>query len=148
MLDLRNGKETEPGDLFGATRGREIAAVARRQFETTRDSAIRTRDALSGEERRALESLERRQFDSRCFALETVDGKLAITFAIPGAGWGRPAIWSSSSRSPWTRSAGGGAASAGLAERDSLDNERWPGESYAVLARYDTSGHVARLVAH
>jgi len=45
VLDLRNGKETEPGDLFGAERGREIADVARRQFETTRDSAVRTRDA-------------------------------------------------------------------------------------------------------
>lgn len=145
VLDLRNGKETEPGDLLGAERGREIAAVARQQFETTRDSAVRTRDALTGEERKALDRLERRQFDSRCFALETVDGKLAITFAIPGAGEGVAGnvvelepITVDSVR--WW-----GAASVGIPKRDSLDNERWTGVSYSVLARYDTSGHVARF---
>ena len=46
VLDLRSGKETEPGDLFGAERGRQIAADARHQYETMRDSAVRTRDAL------------------------------------------------------------------------------------------------------
>ena len=145
VLDLRNGKETDPGDLFGAARGREIADVARRQFETTRDSAVRTRDALSGEDRRALERLERRQFDSRCFGLETVDGKLAITFAIPGAGEG--AAGNVVELEPITVDSvrWWGAASAGLGERDTLDNERWRGPSYTVLARYDTSGHVARL---
>ena len=145
VLDLRNGKETDPGDLFGAERGRQIAAAARSQYETMRDSAERTRDALTGEERRALDRLERRQFDSRCFGLETVDGKLAITFGIPGAGEG-PAgnlvelepITVDSVR--WWRE-----ASAGLAEHDSLDNDRWAGASYTVLARYDTSGHVGHL---
>ncbi len=145
VLDLRSGKETEPGDLFGAERGRQIAADARHQYETMRDSAVRTRDALSDEERRALDRLERRQFDSRCFALETVDGKLAITFGIPGAGDGLAGnlvelepITVDSVR--WW-----GEASAGLAQQDSLDNDRWAGASYTVLARYDTSGHIAHL---
>jgi hypothetical protein len=146
VVDLRSGKETEPGDLFGDDRGRRIAEAARRQYETTRDSAVRTRDSLSGDERRALERLERRQFDSRCFVLEAVDGKLSITFAIPGAGEG-PAgnlvelepITVDSVR--WW-----GEASAGLAEQDSLDNDRWVAASYLVRARYDSSSHVAHLV--
>ena len=74
-----------------------------------------------------------------------MDGKLAITFGIPGAGEG-PAgnlvelepITVDSVR--WW-----GEASAGLAKQDSLDNDRWAGASYAVLARYDTSRHVAHL---
>jgi hypothetical protein len=145
VLDVRDGKETDPGDLFGAERGRQIAAVARNQYEAVRDSAIRARDSLSAEDRRSLERLERRQFDSRCFVLETVDGKLAITFGIPGAGEGSAGnvvelepITVDSVRG-WVE------ASAGLAQRDSVDNDRWLGASYTVLARYDTSGHIAHL---
>ena len=145
VLDLRTGKERAPTDLFGATRGREIAAAGRRAYESARDSAVRERDALSKGDKRALESLERRQFDSRCFALETVDGKLAITFGIPGAGEGaagnlvelEPITVDSVD---WWRD-----ARVGLAEHDSVDNERWVGSTYGVVARYDTSGHVAHL---
>ena len=145
VVDLRSGKETEPGDLFGAERGREIAAVARRQYEVTRDSAVRARDSLSVDERQALEKLERRQFDSRCFALETVDGKLAITFGIPGAGEG--AAGNIVELEPITVDSvkWWGDASAGFAQQDSLDNDRWKGATYSVLARYDTAGHVAHL---
>jgi hypothetical protein len=100
---------------------------------------------LSSGDKRALESLERRQFDSRCFSLETVDGKPAITFGIPGAGEGaagnlvelEPITVDSVD---WWRD-----ASVGLAQHDSVDNQRWVGAAYTVLARYDTSGHVAHL---
>ena len=145
VLDLRTGKERAPADLFGAAHGQEIAAAGRHAFESARDSAVRERDALSSGDKRALERLERRQFDSRCFALETVDGKLAVTFGIPGAGEG--AAGNLVELEPITVDSVDGwhDASAGLAEHDSADNERWVGSGYTVLARYDTSEHVAHL---
>jgi hypothetical protein len=145
VLDLRTGKQSEAGDLFGSARGRELTSAARQAYEAERDSALRARNALSGNERKALAALEQRQFDPRCFALESVDGQPAITFGIPGAGEGAagniveldPITVDSVS---WWRD-----ASAGLARRDANDVDHWTARTYSIIARYDTSGQFARL---
>ena len=145
VLDLRTGKQSDAADLFGASRAREVVAGAQRTFETMRDSAIRARQKLSGDDQKAVAALEHRHFDPVCFALENIDGRPAITFGIPGAGEGNDGNIVELDPIPvdsvgWWRD-----ASAGLARRDSLDDDRWTGSMYTVIARYDTSGQFAQL---
>ena len=148
VVDLRTGKPSSVADLVGEARARRITTMGRQAFEEGRDSAIRARDSLSREDRRALSALERRQFDPSSFGLESIDGLPVITFGIPGVGEGsagnlvelEPIAVDSSDALDWWHD-----NRPTLAHQDSLGDEHWVGSSYTVHARYDSSGQVARV---
>ncbi len=144
VIDLRTGKQSGVGDLIGPARAQSVVASARRDYDLLRDSA-RARRPNTPEERKGLAELERRQFDPRSFVLENLDGKPAITFAIPGAGQGKagsvvelePLTVDSVE---WWRD-----IRPLLAAPDNSDNDRWDGRKYTLIARYDATGQSAAL---
>jgi hypothetical protein len=145
VLDLRSGKETRVTDLFGASTGVRIAADGRRVYEATRDSIVRARASLGDGDRRAADALRGLQFDDRSFSLTDMNGRPAVMFGVPGHGEGAagnlveldPVV--ADSAAWWT------AIRAGAPTSDDSGDDRWSGAGYQVLARYDTSGQIARL---
>jgi hypothetical protein len=145
VLDLRTGKATSVADVVGVAQSAKIVDSGRRRFAVLRDSALHSQSELSESDQKALVALERHQFDPTGFALEAVDAKAAITFAVPGAGHG-PAgnlfeldpitvdsvDWWLSLRP-------------NLPTTDGSDADRWRTPKYSVIARYDTSGVLASL---
>jgi len=145
VLDLRTGKGTSLADVIGAERSGAVADSARRLFETLRDSANRARNTLSETDQKALLALDRHAFDPAGFALEEVDSKPAVTFAVPGAGEGAAGNLveldpiTVDSLEWWS------AVRPNIPDGDSSNVDRWRGAKYTVLARYDTSGALAHL---
>jgi hypothetical protein len=139
VLDLRTGKAATVADLFGPEAGRRLAETGRRAYETARDSML----GAHQQDRRASRALVQLRFDPTSFALEVVDDRPAVRFAVPGNGEGPAgsvveleavpvdAAWWSDLR---------GAFAQGT---DSLD--RWTRPTYRVLARYEDSGEVAQV---
>ena len=144
VLDLRTGKPSGIGDLIGPARAQVMVARARRSYDSLRDSA-RARHPEAREERKGLAELERRQFDPRSFVLENLDGKPAITFAIPGAGEGNAGTVVELEPIPvdsleWWKD-----IRPLLAAPDTVDDDRWIGGKYTLIARYDATGQSAAL---
>ncbi|MDB4876842.1 MAG: hypothetical protein JWM41_3288 [Gemmatimonadetes bacterium] len=145
VLDLRSGREARVADLFGEATGIRVAANGRRVYEATRDSIVRARASLQGDDRRAADALRQLQFDERSFSLTAVNGRPAVSFGVPGHGVG--AAGNIVELDPlavdvvdWWR-----ALRADAPTTDDAGNDRWNGPGYQVLARYDTSGQIARL---
>lgn len=145
VVDLRTGKAADVADLVGRETGARLVNDARRSFTAIRDSIVRERPSLEGDERRAAAALERTHFDERSFTLSSVDGNLAVRFGIPGQGEG-PAggivqlePLSVDSVAWWN------AIVPTIPTRDEKGNDRWRGRGYRILARYDTSGDVATI---
>ena len=145
VLDLRSGREAGLADVVGQAQATRVTAEGRREYESAKDSVLHDRATLSRSERRAADAIARLQFDPRSFSLTDADGHPAVVFGIPGRGAGPvgnlveldPVAIDSSEWWP--------AARGGRATRDAQGNDRWQGNGYAVLARYDTSGDVASL---
>jgi hypothetical protein len=145
VLDLRTGKSMRVGDLFGDSVGARVTAAGRTAFETMRDSVMRIRSSLAGDERRAADALARRSFDERSFTISAVGGKPAVAFGVPARG--DDASGSLVELDPLTAGSAPwwGAVARTLPTVDDADNDRWTSSAYRVIARYDTSGEVARL---
>jgi hypothetical protein len=145
VIDIRSGKEMGVEDLFGEAAGRRLEADARRQYETTRDSILTSRIMLRGDDRRAADALLRLRFDERSFTLSEIDGDPAVAFDVPGSGQG-PAgrvVELDAVRvdaTPWWHDVRGT-----LPVMNAEGADVWTGAGYRVLARYDTSGQVARV---
>jgi hypothetical protein len=146
VLDLRTGKPTVLAEVIGAAASARITDSASRAFAKLRDSAVRAQSGLDEGDQKALLALERHHFDPAGFAVEAVDAKPAITFAVPGAGEGSAGNlfeldpitvdsvdWWLSIRSTLPIADG------------SPDVDRWRTPKYSVIARYDTSGVRATL---
>ena len=145
VVDLRTGKPSTLADVVGAEKSVRIADSARHRFDTLRDSALRARNTLSESDQKALGALERHRFDAGGFAIEAIDAKPAVTFAIPGAGEGAAGNVfelepvTIDSMDWWT----GVLPSVPVPDGDDVD--RWRAPKYSVIARYDTSGELAHL---
>lgn len=145
VLDLRTGKQTTIGDLFGAAAGHDLAEAGRKSYETTRDSILAERAATHGDDRRAADALLRLQFDETSFSLSSVDQKPAVAFGIPGRGEGAAGSVLeldpvSLAPTPWWRE-----LAAEMPVTNDEGDDRWDHARYQILARYDTSGQIARV---
>jgi len=145
VIDLRSGKSARLADLFGAETGRRLEAAGRATYEAARDSVVRERGALSGEDERAAAALEHLQFDALSFSLSNDGGQPAVAFAVPGKGEGAAGNLVELdpvkvAATDWWRD-----SQSGLPANDSSDDDVWQGAGYQVVARYDTSGDVATL---
>lgn len=145
VINLRTGRTQTVADVFGGPQGERLVAASRRAFQRTRDSLRAARPGMSNEERRAADALSLLEFDDRSFNLAEVDGAPALQFSIPGRGEGAlgnavelEAI--SADSASWWRS-----VVSSLPAEDDGGNDRWTGERYRVLARYDTSGQIAQI---
>jgi hypothetical protein len=145
VLDLRTGREAELADVVGAAQAARISARGRRSYEAARDSAIRDRAALGPSERRAADAVARLRFDPRSFTLDAADGRPSVVFGIPGRGPGPVGNLVELDPVPIDSAAWWPAIRAGRPTADAQGNDRWQGQGYAVVARYDTSGEVAAL---
>lgn len=145
VIDLRTGRASRVTDLLGQERGAVAALTARRWFEVLRDSVARERTHLSDDRRRAVAALAQREFDETSFALSAVDGRLTVNFAVPGAGEGAAGNVmeldpvDADSLAWWPQVA------SGFPVADASGKDVWRGRRYSVIARYDTSGSVARV---
>ena len=145
VIDLRTAREASVADLFGRDAGARLTTQARQAFGALRDSIVRERPSMSEEDRRAAGVLERLRFDESSFTLSSSDGRLAVNFSLPGRGEG-PAGNAveleplSVDSVPWWKG-----MAAALPTGDDAGNDRWHGKGYQVVARYDTSGEVARV---
>ena len=145
VLDLRTGKSVRVADLFGDSTAARITSAGRTAFESMRDSVVRMRALLAGDEARAADALARRSFDERSFTISAVAGVPAVAFGVPARGDDASGNLVeldpvTAGVAPWW-----GAVARTLPRTDAADNDRWSGLSYRVIARYDTSGEVARL---
>ncbi|MEO7082918.1 MAG: hypothetical protein ABI442_18750 [Gemmatimonadaceae bacterium] len=148
VIDLRSGHESTVADVFGSDAGARLAATGRHSYEAIRDSIERQREALSGDERRAADALAGRQFDERSFSVENESRLPAVAFAVPGRG--DDAAGNLVELEPmnvdsvgWWKSVSRGLAVSDISGASDVD--RWTGKGYSVIARYDTSGEVARV---
>jgi hypothetical protein len=145
VIDLRSGKTQSVADLFGESEGARLVATSRGAFQRTRDSLRAARGTMSDEEQRAADAFARLPFDERSFGVTDVHGAPSVRFSIPGRGEGvignaveLDAIATDSTT--WWR-----AVAPGIAREDDSGNDRWRGHAYHVIARYDTSGEIARV---
>ena len=145
VLDLRTGKSVRVAELFGDSVGARVTAAGRTAFETMRDSVEHLRPSLDGDEARAADALTRRSFDERSFTISAVGGKPAVAFGVPARGDDASGSLVELDPVPAGDAPWWGAVRRTLPTPDDADNDRWPGGSYRVIARYDTSGEVARL---
>jgi hypothetical protein len=142
VIDLRSGREAQVADLFGDSTARQLTAVGRAAYQSTRDSILR---GAEGRDPRALAALGRFEFDASSFSLTAVDGRPAVAFAIPGSGEGPAGNLLEldplgTEPTSWWKDLNGSLPT------DDAGNDRWLRPGYRVLARYDTSGDVARVV--
>lgn len=144
VIDLRSGKPTTVGDLFGARDGDRVVEEGRRTYQTLLDSVAHAAPTLTADERRAAEALSRQRFDDHSFSVTTLEGHPAVAFQIPGRGEGVEGnglelepVAVSADWSPEPVSA--------RAATDSMGNDHWDAAGYRVIARYDTTGAVAHL---
>ena len=145
VIDLRSGRAQTVPDVFGGAEGERLVALSRRAYQHTRDSLRDARGQMSDDERRAADALGHLQFDERSFGLTDLDGLPAVRFSIPGHGEGAlgNAVELDAIRADsvaWWR-----AVVPGLPLEDDSGNDKWTGARYDVLARYDTSGDIARI---
>jgi hypothetical protein len=145
VIDVRTGKQATVADLFGAAAARALTAGGRRVYESTRDSILAARPSTTGEERDAADALLRLQFDEKSFVISAVDGKPAIEFDVPGRGQGPAGNVIeldpvTVDPTPWWRD-----VQATLPTMTREGDDRWTRGAISVVARYDTSGEVARV---
>lgn len=145
VLDLRSGKPALVADLFGDSTGARLTATARQAFGAMRDSVLGMRASLEGDDRRAADAFARLDFDARSFTLTNVGGQPAVAFGVPARGGVAAGNLVEleplkAEPTPWWRS-----VASGFSTADDADNDRWIGNGYRIIARYDTSGEVARL---
>jgi hypothetical protein len=145
VIDLRTGREQRAEDLFGAVAGGRLVTTAKRAYADVRDSLARARPSMSTEDAQAAAALERATFDPSSFTLSSHEGRVEIAFGVPGEGEGPSGNvvqlepLSVDSVAWWPEVA------TGLPTRDAEDNDRWTRGDARVIARYDTSGTVARV---
>ena len=137
VLDLRSGERATLTTLFGAAEAARLAREGRRAFAGALDTVRASRDARV---RQALPALAGLELDERSFALVADGDRPAVSFVVPGRGAaaglalplepipveGEPPAWWRDARAPLPTAG------------DSLA-DRWTGERYTVIARYDTS---------
>ncbi|HWH50040.1 MAG TPA: hypothetical protein VN651_00735, partial [Gemmatimonadaceae bacterium] len=145
VLDLRTGKSVRVAELFGDSAGARITTAGRSAFETMRDSVMHMRPSLAGDEGRAADALARRSFDERSFTISAVAGEPAVAFGVPARGDDASGNLVELDPVPTGGASWWGAVARTLPTSDDADNDRWTGAAYRVIARYDTSGEVARL---
>ena len=145
VIDLRTGRERRAEDLFGAASGGRLVTSAQRAYVAIRDSLARARPSMSVEDSRATDALEHAAFDASSFTLSARDRRLEVVFGVPGEGEGpsgnviqlEPLLVDSVAWWP--------EVATGLPTRDDEDNDRWKRGNVSVVARYDSSGEVARV---
>jgi hypothetical protein len=145
VVDLRNGAAATVGDLFGATEAHALAAAGRRTYESTRDSIVAQRNGATGDDRRGIDALLRLQFDERSFSLVDVGGRPAVEFDVPGRGQGPAGNVLELDPVPVQSVAWWEGVSATLPQTTVEGEDRWTRGQMSLLARYDTSGEIARL---
>ena len=126
-----------------------VASGARRVSRSMRDFGSRARPSLRPDERRAADALARRQFDERSFALVDDRWQAGGHVRRPGRGEGRGRE-RRRARADHRRfgDPGGGTFAPPVPthrrrRQRSLGSDR----AIAVIARYDTSGEIARVFA-
>jgi hypothetical protein len=142
VIDLRTGKAQSAIDLFGAQEGARIVAQARAAYRATLDSVRGANDESAGRARRSLSSFH---FDPTSFSLIDEDREPWLDYVAPGRGEGPSGLTlplpSVHAKAPeWWREL----ASTLPAVGDS-GVVTWSHSGFRVIARYDTSGEVARV---
>ena len=142
VVDIARATNASLASIFGASVAARVAAEGRRALDRTIDSVRRARGARA---RRAAEAIEAFTFDSASFELADDRGRPVVAFVVPGRG----------------ERAGGLAlplppvTAAGLEwwedvrpvlPSPSADGDEWRGQTYDVLARYDSTGERLTLV--
>lgn len=145
VVDLRSGQTASVTDLFGAEVGARLVRDARRSFEALRDSVARILPSLEGTDRDAALAFARMRFDERSFTLGAVDGRLVVTFSLPGQGEGPAGDVFELEPLPVDSVSWWNALASTVPTRDDDDNDRWHGQGYHVLARYDSAGKMATI---
>jgi hypothetical protein len=146
VIDLRSGRQVTVEDLVGEDAARRVTELGRRAFQAAQDSMHHIRDTLDERNARALDALKHLRFDETSFTLVAIDGRPAIRIAVTGRGegLGGTAIELEATPvepRPWWDELGGALPDNGGTE----ELDQWIRPSYRVLARYDSSGDVARL---
>jgi hypothetical protein len=145
VVDLRTGKQAAVADLFGAATASRVIAAGRKEYLTMRDSVASVASSLGADERRAAAAIARQGFDDRSFWLTTVGGRPAVAFHIPGRGNGPEGSGLELDPVPVDTVKWSPDPVSAIATTDSTGSDYWDGARYRVIARYDTSGGVARL---
>ena len=142
VIDLRTGKAQSALDLFGAGEGARIVAQARSAYRATLDSVRGANDESAGRARRALSSFH---FDPTSFSLIDDDREPWLDYVAPGRGEGPSGLTlplpSVHAKAPdWWRE-----LAATLPATNDSGVVTWSHSGFRVVARYDTSGEIARV---
>jgi hypothetical protein len=145
VVDLRSGRHATVEELLGRTAGQRVTELGRRAFHAARDSVRRQHEGSDARSARALEAFGHLQFDPNSFTIVALDGRPAIRFAITGRGEGpagsaveldalpvEPGLWWQGVRPA-------------LPDSGESDADVWTRPTYRVLARYDSTGEIARV---
>lgn len=145
VIDLRTRQRVAIADLFGASAGAALVEQGRRLYQDERDSVLRALRALPRPTGRAAAALGTLRFDPASFTLDEAEGQPAVTFAVPARG--NEAATQLVELDPltaptasWWRT-----VVSGYPREDAHGNDRWRQPGYQIIARYDTSGEIARL---
>lgn len=145
VLDLRSGADVQLADLFGTAAADSLEASGRAHLSAMRDSVLAERLTMHGDDLRGADAFLRLRFDPRSFTLSSDDRKPSVAFEIPGRGEGGageaiPLEAMALSPTPWWRE-----ISAQFPVSNDAGDDIWSHSRYRVLARYDTSGEIAKI---
>lgn len=135
VVDVRDGGQLGVDDLVGAATARLVFATARQHFEAAIDSVRR---ATGDRARRAMAAIAGFAFDSLSFALMEHEGEPAVAFLVPGSGphaggYALPLPPVTITAGPWW------AAVRATLPALPPDRLEWPGDTYDVVVRDDSS---------
>jgi hypothetical protein len=136
VIDLRTGRAASLRALVGDSAAGRVLALGRSQFEQAVDSVLASHDERARPAIRAIGDFE---FDSGSFALVNVDRAPAIEFVVPGRrgdaeGLTLPLPPIQVPTPPWWSQV---AEALPVGKHVSEDEDRWIGEGYTVVARYE-----------
>jgi hypothetical protein len=132
-------------DLFGPSVGGALVEQGRRMYLGERDSVLRTLHGMPEATRRAADALGSSRFDPVSFSLDEAEGLPAVTFAVPGRGTGAAGSVVELDPLPAPAVSWWATLVNGYPRQDANGDDRWRQPGYQVIARYDTSGEIARL---
>ncbi len=144
VVDLRSGRQASLASIVGEQHVVEVIRRGRSIFEATLDSV---RSATDERARRAAIVIAGFEFDTNSYALTALDSGPAIAFLVPGRGRSAGGLSlelppvSVQGQSWWTD-----ARRVLPAPNAQNGDDEWHGNSYDVIARYDSIGESALLL--
>jgi hypothetical protein len=145
VIDLRTRRRVAIADLFGASAGAALVEQGRRLYLDERDSVLRALRGRPENARRAANALRTLHFDPASFTLDESEGQPAVTFAVPARGNAAATHVVELDPLPVPAVSWWPTLLNGYPREDGQGADRWRQPDYQIIARYDTSGEIARL---